>query len=176
MKALPAPLRLRGVYRGILIGVSAVVSPSVSTAASPASFRRRGAGQSAAIRIYRGPLPRRLDSTRRSSATLWVRWGASVAPFPRKCDVQVIVLSYHRTAEAGDARVLRARARRVGPCRPPVRMVRGAWAGGGGYSRSRLSQPKIHHDFSHPDPNKKPDPWDKFKFIPIGDTRSAPHF
>jgi hypothetical protein len=53
----------------------------------------------------------------------------------------------------------------------------GAWA-----ESAELPDPVYHNlryldDFSHPAaPNKKPDLWDKFKFIPIGDGRFGPTF
>ncbi|MGD1037026.1 MAG: hypothetical protein ABR878_07470 [Roseiarcus sp.] len=56
-----------------------------------------------------------------------------------------------------------------------------AWANGAWAAAPALPDPIYHDlrytdDFSHPEANKKPDIWDKFKFIPIGDGTLGPTF
>jgi hypothetical protein len=56
-----------------------------------------------------------------------------------------------------------------------------AWSEGARAAAGDIPDPVYHNlrytdDFSHPDPNKKPDAWDKFKFIPIGDSPLGPTF
>jgi len=52
----------------------------------------------------------------------------------------------------------------------------GAWAAAGDIPDPVYNNLRYTDDFSHPDPNKKSDPWDKFKFIPIGDGSLGPTF
>jgi hypothetical protein len=52
----------------------------------------------------------------------------------------------------------------------------GAWAAAGDIPDPVYNNLRYNDDFSRPDPNKKPDPWDKFKFIPIGDGSLGPTF
>jgi hypothetical protein len=57
-----------------------------------------------------------------------------------------------------------------------------AWSNSAWAESAELPDPVYHNlrytdDFSHPaEPNKKPDLWDKFKFIPIGDGKFGPTF
>ena len=52
----------------------------------------------------------------------------------------------------------------------------GAWAAAGDIPDPVYNNLRYTDDFSHPSPNKKPDPWDKLKFIPIGDGALGPTF
>ena len=52
----------------------------------------------------------------------------------------------------------------------------GAWAAAGDIPDPVYNNLRYTDDFSHPAPNKKPDPWDKLKFIPIGDGALGPTF
>ncbi len=56
-----------------------------------------------------------------------------------------------------------------------------AWSAGARAAAGDIPDPVYNNlrytdDFSHPDPNKKPDAWDKIKFIPIGDGALGPTF
>jgi hypothetical protein len=68
-----------------------------------------------------------------------------------------------------------------GPVALAVAGCLSAWSAGAWAAAGDIPDPVYHNlrytdDFSHPDPNKKPDPWDKFKFIPIGDGSLGPTF